>query len=453
VRPEIRYARNGDAAIGFSVFGEGDRDLVFLPPFNNIDVAWENPLYARFLRSLARFSRMIVVDRRGTGISDRYSPGDIPPLEDVVDDLSAVLDAAGSERPVLFGASDTGALCAMFGATHPERVSGLVLYATAARGTQAPDYPWQWSEPEWDEYLRDVYRGWGTRAFAEKSLQFFCPSLAGDERHLAWWERFQRAAASPSGLYAQELLFRELDIRRLLPAIGVPTLVVHRSDDQIEPVGAAHYLAGEIPGSELVELDGGDHYPWAGDQDAIVDVVESFVGRVWQAERETFDRVLATVLFTDIVNSTAQSAHAGDAAWRDLSDRHESVTRGQLARFRGREVRSMGDGFLAVFDGPARAVRCAEAISRSMGRLGVDIRAGLHTGEIALERNDISGMAVAIAARVSAMAGAREVLVSSTVKELVVGSGLGFEDRGVHELKGVSDPWHLYALAEAQAIG
>ena len=453
MKPEVRYARNGDVAIGFTIVGDGPNDLVYLPAVNHIDVAWENPQYARFLRSLSRFARLIVVDRRGNGISDRYSPADIPPLEDVVDDLFAVLDAAGSDRPVLFGFSDTGLLCAMFAATHPERVSGLVLHATAARGTQAPDYPWQWSETEWERHLERVKREWGTRAHAERTIGPYAPSLAGDERMLAWWERFLRASASPSGLYAQELLFREMDVRRLLPAIGVPTLISHRVDDEIEPVGAAHYLAAQISGAELLELPGADHPPWAGDQDPLIDAIEAFVGRVWQEEKETFDRVLATVLFTDIVDSTKQAAALGDARWREVSDRHDSVTRAQLARFRGREVRWTGDGFLAVFDGPARAVRCAEAICESMRRAGVDIRAGLHTGEIALEHDDISGMAVAIGARVAALAGRSEVLVSSTVKDLVVGSGLAFDDRGTHELKGVPDAWRLYALADGSSTG
>ena len=242
--PEVRYARNGDIAIGYAVLGEGPEDLVYLSPFNNLDIAWENPLYVGFLRRLSSFARVVVVDRRGTGVSDRYSPEDLPPLEDLVDDLAAVLSALGSERAALFGFSDAGALCAMFAATRPERVTGLILYATAAKGMQASDYPWQWSEREWQDYLDDVKAGWGTREYAEKSLPLFNPSLAGDQRMLAWWERFMRLSASPSSIYAQEQVFREMDIRGLLPAIGVPSLVLHRADDAIEPVGAGRYLAG-----------------------------------------------------------------------------------------------------------------------------------------------------------------------------------------------------------------
>jgi pimeloyl-ACP methyl ester carboxylesterase len=447
VRPEVHYARNGDVAIGYAVVGSGTDDLVFLSTYNNLDIAWENPLYERFLRRLSSFCRLIVIDRRGTGVSDRYSPRDLPPLEDLVDDLVAVLDKLGSERTVLFGFSDAGALCAMFAATHPERTSGLILYATAARGRQAPDYPWQWSEGEWQDYLSAVRTGWGTREYAEASLAFVNPSLAGDADMLAWWERFQRLSASPSALYAQEQVFREMDIRQLLPAISVPTLVLHRAEDVIEPVGAGRYLARVIAGADYVELAGADHFPWAGDQSALAKEVERFVGIVVRDEQETFDRVLATILFTDIVDSTAQAAAMGDHRWRELRAQHDRVTRAQLARFRGREIQSLGDGFLAVFDGPARAVRCAQAICEAMGRQGVELRAGLHTGEVEPHGDELTGLAVTIGARITAQAGAGEVLVSSTVKDLVVGSALTFADRGVHTLKGVPDSWHLYALA------
>jgi pimeloyl-ACP methyl ester carboxylesterase/class 3 adenylate cyclase len=449
MRPEVRYARNGEVAIAYAVVGTGPDDLVYLSPYNNLDIAWENPLYERFLRRLSSFARVVVIDRRGTGVSDRYSPDDLPPLEELVDDLAAVLDQVEAERAVLFGFSDAGALCAMFAATRPERASGLILYSTAARGTQAPDYPWQWSEGEWQDYLGRVRAGWGTREYAQDSLPFVNPSLAGDERMLAWWERFQRLSASPSALYAQEQVFREMDIRQLLPAISVPTLVLHRAQDVIEPVGAGRYLAREIAGAEYVELSGADHFPWAGDQDALVAEVERFVGMVSSDEQETFDRVLATILFTDIVDSTAQAAAMGDHRWHDVRKQHDRVTRAQLARFRGREIQSLGDGYLAVFDGPARAVRCARAICQAMSRQGVALRAGLHTGEVEPHGDEFSGIAVAIGARVAALAEAGEVLVSSTVKDLVVGSALSFEDRGVHDLKGVPDAWHLYALTNS----
>jgi pimeloyl-ACP methyl ester carboxylesterase/class 3 adenylate cyclase len=446
MRPEIRYARNGEVAIAYAVVGTGPNDLVYLSPYNNLDIAWENPLYERFLRGLSAFSRVIIIDRRGTGVSDRYSPDDLPPLEDLVDDLVAVLDNVGSERAALFGFSDAGALCAMCAATRPERVSGLILYAAAARGTQAPDYPWQWSEEEWQDYISGVRAGWGTRRYAEESLAFINPSLAGDERMVSWWERFQRLSASPGALYAQEQVFREMDIRQLLPAVSVPTLVLHRVKDVIEPVGAGRYLASEIAGAEYVELSGADHFPWAGDQQALVSEVERFVGMVSADEQETFDRILATIMFTDIVDSTAQAMSMGDHRWRDVREKHDRVTRAQLARFRGREIQSLGDGYLAIFDGPARAVRCARAICKSMGRQGVQLRAGLHAGEVEPHGDEFSGIAVNIGSRIADLAGGGEVLVSSTVKDLVVGSALSFEDRGVHSLKGVPEPWHLYAL-------
>jgi pimeloyl-ACP methyl ester carboxylesterase len=340
VKPEIRYARNGDVAIGYAVVGEGPEHLVYVSPFNNLDLVWENPRYARFIERLSSFARTVVVDRRGTGVSDRYSPADLPPLEDLVDDLAAVLAAVGGDRASLFGFSDAGALCAMFAATHPESVSGLILYATAARGTQAPDYPWQWSEQEWHDYLTRVRVAWGTSEYAEESLLHFNPSLAGDASMLAWWERFQRLSASPNAIYAQEQVFRDMDIRRLLPAIGVPTLVLHRAEDAIEPVGAGRFLAGEIADAEYVELPGADHFPWAGEQDALIAEVQRFLKRVRSDEDEAFDRVLATILFTDIVDSTAQAATMGDRRWSEVREQHDRVTRAQLARFRGREVKT-----------------------------------------------------------------------------------------------------------------
>src|SRR5215204_1372309 len=422
MRPEVRYARNGEVAIAYAVVGTGPDDLVYLSPYNNLDIVWENPLYERFLRRLSSLARLIVIDRRGTGVSDRYSPDDLPPLEDLVDDLGAVLEDAGSERAVLFGFSDAGALCALFAAARPERALGLVLYATAARGTQAPDYPWQWSEREWQDYLAGVKAGWGTEEYAELALAFNNPSLAHDE------------------------VFRELDIRQVLPAINVPTLVLHRTEDMVEPVGAGRYLAREIGSAEYVELPGADHFPWAGDQDSLIAEVERFVDMVSSEEHETFDRILATILFTDIVNSAGHAAAMGDHRWRVVREEHDRVTRAQLARFRGREVENLGDGYLAVFDGPARAVRCARAICRSMSRHGVELRAGLHTGEVEPHGEGYSGLAVTIGARVADLAGPGEVLVSSTVKDLVVGSALSFKDRGMHTLKGVPDAWHLYAV-------
>ncbi len=446
MQPQIRYTRNGEVAIAYAVLGEGAVDLVYVAPLSNLEILWENPLCAEHFRRLAELARLVIVDRRGTGLSDRYSPDDLPPLEDLVDDLAAVLDDAGSSRPVLFGQSDGGSLCAMFAATHPDRVSGLVLYATAARGTQAPDYPWQWTEEEWQWWLDGVRDRFGTREFSAEVIAQFAPSLVGDQQMLRWATRWWRLSTSPSALVAQERLFRDTDIRSLLPAIAVPTLVMHRTNDAVEPIGQAHYLAREVHGAELVELPGADHWPWAGDQERLVSEVARFVQSVGKAEAGVFDRVLATVLFTDIVDSTAQAAAIGDRGWRELRERHDRIVRGQIARYRGREVKALGDGFLALFDGPARGATCAAEIVRSVRPLGLEVRCGLHTGEVELDGEDVAGVAVAIGARIGALAGPGEILVSGTVKDLVVGSGLRFEDRAAQTLKGVPDAVRLYLL-------
>jgi class 3 adenylate cyclase len=368
-------------------------------------------------------------------------------LEDLVDDLTVVLDSVGSERVVPFGVSDSGALSAMYASVRPDRTAGLILHGATARGKQDADYPWQWSEPEWQEYLATISTRWGTPEYARESLAQYNPSLADDERMLAWWGRFQRLSASPSAIFAMDNLMREMDIRQLLPAISVPTLILHRDEDVIEDVGSGRFLAEQIADARYVELPGADHFPWAGDQDSVIAEIRKFIREVQEEHEETFDRVLATIMFTDMVDSTAQAATIGDRRWRELQEQHNRLIRSQLARYRGREIDTAGDGFFALFDGPARAVRCASAICTSMKGVGVEVRAGLHTGEIQSSGDGVSGIAVAIGARVGALAGGSEVLVSSTVKDLVVGSGLEFEERGLHALKGVPDEWRLFAVA------
>jgi class 3 adenylate cyclase len=443
--PEIRYARNGDVALAYQVFGEGPIDLVFLPAFiNNVEIAWESPQYARFLRRLSSFSRVIFMDRRGTGLSDRMSPADLPPLEVLMDDLSVVLDAVGSDHPALFGYSDAGCLCAMFAATYPDRVGALALYAVAAAGVAKDDFPWQWATDEWDSYFRELSSGWGTRGYADNVVPWFQPSLADDERHRAWWARFMRQAASPNSVEAIERIWHQIDVRPILPTIRVPTLVLHRTDDQIEVVEAGRDFAERIPGARFLELPGGDDAPWAGDQDRVLDEVEQFL--TGKRHAPDVDRVLATVLFTDIVGSTEKAAALGDGRWGELLTLHHERVRTELDRFRGVEVNNAGDGFLATFDGPARAVRCAQGIAEAVRDLGIATRAGAHTGEIELDSNDVRGIAVHIGARIGALAGPSEVLVSSTLKDLVAGSGLTFEDAGEHELKGVPDRWRLYRV-------
>jgi pimeloyl-ACP methyl ester carboxylesterase len=446
VEPTIRYAMNGDVAIAFETFGEGAVDVLYLAPINNLEIMWENPLYARFLRQLADISRVIVMDRRGTGLSDRFSPNDLPPLEDLVDDIVTVLDAAGSERAILFGFSDAGAQCAMVGATRPERVAGLVLFAAAASGKQQDDYGGQWTEEEWDAYLDFVRTSHGTEEFSRRTLEDFLPSHVDDGRIAAWWTRFWRLAVSRNGNLEIERINRDLDIRASLGVIDVPTLVMHRTDDMVEPVDASRFIATRIREAHYVELPGADHLPWAGDQDAVLHEVERFVGALRDSQ-EFAERVLATVLFTDIVESTQKAAALGDTAWKALLARHDELAQREVERHRGRYVNTTGDGMLATFDGPARAVRCAQAIADVSKPLGLEIRAGCHTGEVEPAGDDIRGLAVHIGARIAALADASELWVSSTVKDLTVGSGLKFEDAGEYELKGVPDRWHLYRVS------
>lgn len=384
------------------------------------------------------------MDRRGCGLSDRLSPEDLPSLEVLMDDLRVVLDEVGSERAALFGFSDAGCLCALFAATHPERTSALALYDTAASGAITEDFPWQWSDEQWTTYMEEMARSWGTRAYAEKVVPWFNPSQAGDELLVDWWARFMRQAASPNSAVAIERMWHLIDVRPVLPTVRVPTLVIHRTDDAIESVDAGRDISQRIPEARFVELPGGDNAPWAGDQDAVLDLVEEF----FTGARHGFevDRVLATVLFTDIVRSTERAAELGDSRWADLLDEHHKRVRAELERFRGTEVDTAGDGFLATFDGPARAVRCAAAISEAVRDVGLEIRAGVHTGEIEFVAGDVRGIAVHIAARVMSLAGSSEVLASQTVKDLVVGSGLTFVDAGEHKLKGVPDRWRLYRV-------
>jgi class 3 adenylate cyclase len=443
--PEVQYTRNGDVALAYQVLGDGPINIAFLPGFiGNLDLMWEFPPFARFLRRLASFSRLIVMDRRGSGLSDRLSPRDLPSLEVLMDDLHVVLDEVGSDRTGLFGFSDAGCLCALFAATYPERTSALALYDTAVSGAVSDDFRWQWSEEMWTSYMQDMASGWGTRAYAEKVVPWFCPSLAGDEQAISWWARYMRQAASPNSAVAIERMWHEIDVRPVLPSIRVPTLVIHRVDDAIENVEAGRDMAERIPGARFVELPGGDNAPWAGDQDAVLDEIEEFFTGVRRGPQ--VDRVLATVLFTDIVGSTERAAALGDAAWNDLLEAHHARIRSQLGMFRGIEVDTAGDGFLATFDGPARAVRCAQAISTAVRELGLEVRAGVHTGEIEFADDDVRGIAVHIGSRVMSLAGPSEILVSRTVKDLVAGSGLQFTDRGVRTLKGIPDEWQVYAV-------
>jgi pimeloyl-ACP methyl ester carboxylesterase len=439
--PDTRYARSGDVNIAYQVVGEGPPDLVYVPGWiSNVDLNWEEPGYARFLGRLASFARLIVFDKRGTGLSDRVPVDQLPTLEQRMDDVRGVMDATGSERATLLGVSEGGPMCALFAATYPDRTANLIMYGTYARRSPGPGYPWGRPQEEHVARLQEIEEGWGGPVWLEPRA----PSVMEDERFVNWWATYLRQSASPQAVLALTQMNYEVDVREVLPTIRVPTLVVHRTGDRIMHTEEARYLADRIAGARLVLLPGDDHLPWVADQDAILDEIEEFVTGVRPVHQP--DRVLATVLFTDVVGSTERAAQLGDRRWRQLLQEHHAVVRRELDRYRGREIDTAGDGFLATFDGPARAIHCARAICDALRPLGLEIRAGVHTGEVELMDSNVGGIAVHIAARVMAAAGQGEVMVSSTVKDLVAGSGIGFEDRGEHALKGVPGEWHLFAV-------
>ena len=438
VRPTTRYARSGDYSIAYQVIGDAGLDLVFVFGFvSHVEYAWEDPDLARFLERLASFSRLILFDKRGTGLSDRVPVNKLPTLEERMDDVRAVMDAAGSDRAVLFGISEGGPMSMLFATTYPERVTALVLYGSYAKRVRAADYPWAPTIEEHRENLDAVQRDWG----GPTQVAIWAPSVADDDRFKRWWGQYLRLGASPAAARAVLEMTLEIDVRDVLPAVHVPTLVLHRSGDRRIEVGGGRYLAERIPHARFIELPGIDHLPWVGDSDAILNEIEEFLTGARHSAEPT--RVLATVLFTDMVESTSRAVQLGDARWRALISDHDRLVRGELARYRGREIDRRGDGFLAIFDGPARAIRCAFSIVERAHELGIRIRAGLHTGELDIMEAGIAGIAVHIGARVMSLAGPDEVLVSSTVRDLVAGSGLAFTDRGTHELKGVPGTWRI----------
>jgi pimeloyl-ACP methyl ester carboxylesterase len=443
--PETRYAKSGDVNIAYQVVGDGPLDLVLVHGWvQSFDAGWEIEPIERFYRRLASFSRLILFDKRGTGLSDRVSPDDLPTLETRMDDMRAVMDEVGVKRAAVVGHSEGASMCALFAATYPERTRALVMIGGAARTRWAPDYPIGATDEEIDALVQSILDGWGTEVI-RSLLEQLAPSVADDEALVQAHTRAAIRAASPAAAAALTRMSSMIDVRHVLPAIRVPTLVLHRSDEVLAE--ASRYVGAQIPGARVVEFPGADHMPWLGDQDPPLDEIEEFLTGV--RPHPSLDRVLATVLFTDIVGSTELAADLGDRRWRDLLEQHNTVVRRELARFRGRELNTAGDGFLATFDGPARAVACAVSIRDAARALGLQIRFGLHTGELELVGSDIRGIAVHTGARVAALAGAGEVLASSTVRDLVAGSGLLFEDRGSYELKGVPGEWRLYAVAQA----
>jgi pimeloyl-ACP methyl ester carboxylesterase len=442
MQPEIRYARSGEVSIAFQVVGEGPPDLVYVHGFiSNLGYAWEQPIVVEHYLGFASFSRLIVFDRRGIGLSDRVR--EVPTLETRMDDIRAVMDAAGSKRAVLFGRSEGGPTSALFAATYPERTAALVTYGSYARGVRGPDYPWGPSEEEAHANLEEIRTRWGEPAYFDELLREAAPSVADDEDVRRWWRNYCRLALSPAAAVAAARMAFDADVTDVLPAIRVPTLVLHRSGD--EP-GHSRYIAERIPNARFIELPGAEHSAFIDPTGSVVAEVEQFV-RGLSEEPRVPDRVLATVLFTDIVGSTERGAEIGDAAWREVVQRHHAAVRRRLSEFRGEELDTAGDGFFAAFDGPGRAIACACAIRDAVRSLGVEIRAGVHTGECERVDGKLGGIAVPTGARIASLAEPGEVLVSSTVKDLVVGSGLDFSERGEHELKGVPGAWRVFAVA------
>jgi pimeloyl-ACP methyl ester carboxylesterase len=439
VLPETRYARSGDVSIAYQVSGEGPRDLLTVSgSYSNVEIAWESPRNHRFFTRLSSFARLIRFDKRGTGLSDRTG---IAPLDTRMDDLRAVMDAAGSERAAILAFSEGGALAILFAATYPERAAALILVATTAGLASVENYPTGWRPADFHR-LEDSPADETSRLKLNRAL---LGPLADDVSFLRWYERYARLSVSPSNLAAMAQMAAELDVRPVLPSVRVPTLVVHSRNDPILDIAHGRYLAEHIPGAKFVEFTGASHITWFSDADRLVEEVARFVTGMRPVEPA--ERVLATVLFTDIVASTETAASLGDQRWQDLLGQHNAFVRRNLDRFCGREIKTIGDGFLATFDGPGRAVQCARAIAEDVRSIGLRVRAGVHTGECEMTSGELGGIAVHIGARVAGLAGPDEVLVSSTVKDLVAGSGLSFIDRGVQKLKGMPEAWHLYALA------
>jgi pimeloyl-ACP methyl ester carboxylesterase len=440
-RAETRYAKSGDLNIAYQVVGDGPLDLIYVPGWiSNVELNWEEPAHAHVLERLASFSRLILFDKRGTGLSDPVPLDRLPTLEERMDDVRAVLDAVGCEEAALFGFSEGGLMSVLFAATYPDRITALALYGVFAKRIWSPDYPWAPKPDDREREIETLERNWSERM----DLDQLAPSE--DDAFKDRLAMYFRRSASPGAGVALMRMNTQLDVRDVLPSIQAPTLVLHRTLDRDVKVEEGRWIARQIPGAKYVELPGDSHTLWAGNTDEIVDEIEEFLTGARRGPEP--DRVLATVLFTDIVGSTEKATEVGDRRWRELLQRHHALVREQLARYNGHEIDTAGDGFFATFEGPARAIRAARAMTVGVRRLGLEIRAGVHTGECERHEGKVAGIAVSAGARVAGAAGRSEVLVSQTVKDLVAGSGIEFEDRGEHELKGVG-AWRLYSVVDA----
>jgi class 3 adenylate cyclase len=437
--PEIRYAKSGDVHIAYQVFGKGPENLIIIPGFiSHVEHVWDSPDQAAWFNHLAKRVRVVLFDKRGTGLSDRL--GQLPDLDQRMDDARAVMDAAGIERAAIMGVSEGGSLAALFAASHPARCSALILYGAFARFSD-----WFPTKQKFDGFLNYVETAWGTG----NSIAAFAPSKKGDAEFQRWWGRFERLGGSPSAVINLMRMNSGINIENILPSISVPTLVLHRIEDPTVSIQAGRFLASHIPRAKLVELDGPDHVYYVGDNAIqIADLVADFATQPGTEASSTTEsrRTLATILFTDIVGSTSRATELGDKAWRELLQAHDVTVRREMARFRGSEVKSLGDGFLILFDGPARAIHCAQAITEAVAPLGIQVRAGLHTGEVERTEFDVLGVAVHLAARIVDTADAGEVVISRTVKDLVAGSGIELDSAGEHSLKGIDERWQLFKV-------
>lgn len=438
---KTKYAKSGEISIAYRVGGEGP-DLVLIPGWvSHVELVMEHPTPARFIHRLMSFSRLIIFDKRGTGMSDPVA--DVPTLEQRMDDVRAVMDKVGSERAVILGLSEGGPLGILFAAAHPERTTGLVLYGSVARSTWAPDFDHLWA-PRMDDVVQAHHEMLSPMLEEGESSEVFAPSFQQDPSIEMWFDKMFRYGTSPGMLEKLFAMYNEIDVRSALPLVQAPTMVLHRRGDRVINRRAGQWIAEQIAGAQYVELSGNDHVPFAGDINAMLDAIQEFTtGQKSYSEPE---RVLAAVMFTDIVDSTVQASSLGDSRWREVLNAHDELTRKHVAAARGRVIKGTGDGTLATFDGPGRAIRCAQAILSEVKSLGLELRAGIHTGEIELRGDDVGGIAVHIAARISGLAGASEIVVSRTVKDLVVGSEVRFSDRGSHELKGVTGEWNVFLV-------